>query len=155
MASRTASASPFAGGRRRLPSWRLEHPAVGGFVTHCGWGSTLQSIAAGVPMATWPLSAEQFLNEKLVVDMLGVGVSVGVTKPTVGLLTSGKGGDGEVKAEVGSEQVKTALDKLMGGGVHAEERRRKAQELKTKAKAALEHGGSSYLNLEMWFLSYS
>ena len=125
----------------------LEHPAVGGFLTHCGWGSTLESVAAGVPMATWPFYAEQFLNEKLIVDVLGIGVSVGVTKPTDSVLNSGND-SGKAKADVGMEMVKQALDKLMDGGVDGEARRAKAEELKAKAKAALEHGGSSYLNLE-------
>ncbi|KAJ1271924.1 hypothetical protein BS78_06G163300 [Paspalum vaginatum] len=125
----------------------LEHPAVGGFLTHCGWGSTLESVAAGVPVATWPFYAEQFLNEKLIVDVLGIGVSVGVTKPTDSMLNSGNDG-GKAKADVGMEKVKQALDKLMDGGVDGEARRAKAEELKAKAKAALEHGGSSYLNLE-------
>ncbi|KAL6652360.1 hypothetical protein ACP70R_011285 [Stipagrostis hirtigluma subsp. patula] len=128
----------------------LEHPAVGGFLTHCGWGSTLESVAAGVPMATWPLYAEQFLNEKLIVDVLGVGVSIGVTRPTATARSSGGASDdvGEVKAEVGREQVKRALVRLMDGGAEAREWRRKVQELKVKAEIALEKGGSSYMNLE-------
>lgn len=125
----------------------LEHPAVGGFLTHCGWGSTLESVAAGVPMATWPFFAEQFLNEKLIVDVLGIGVSVGVTKPTASVLNSGTDG-GKAKADVGMEKVKQALDMLMDGGADGEARRTKAEQLKAKAKAALKHGGSSYMNLE-------
>ncbi|XP_044967222.1 UDP-glycosyltransferase 73C6-like [Hordeum vulgare subsp. vulgare] len=126
----------------------LAHPAVGGFMTHCGWGSTLESVAAGVPMVTWPLFAEQFVNEKLIVDVLGVGVSVGVRKPTANVLTAGKPGSGEAKAEVGAEQVKSALEKLMGGGVEGEDMRRKALACKAKANASLKEGGSSYKNLE-------
>ncbi|KAL6652359.1 hypothetical protein ACP70R_011284 [Stipagrostis hirtigluma subsp. patula] len=128
----------------------LAHPVVGGFVTHCGWGSTLEGVAAGMPMATWPLFAEQFINERLIVDVLGVGVSVGVTKPTENILSARKtdGGEAEAEAEVGMEQVKRALERLMDKGTEGEERRKKAQELKGKAVSALEKGGSSYMNLD-------
>ena len=40
----------------------LAHHAVGCFVTHCGWNSVLESIMAGMPMAAWPLYAEQRMN---------------------------------------------------------------------------------------------
>lgn len=125
----------------------LAHRAVGGFLTHCGWGSTLEAIAAGMPVATWPLFAEQFINERLVVDVLGIGVSVGVTKPTENILTASKLG-ADVEAEVGMEQVAKALERLMDQGNQGEHRRRKAQELKAKATGALQDGGSSYMNLE-------
>nr|BAJ11651.1 glucosyltransferase [Sinningia cardinalis] len=46
----------------------LEHPAVGGFVTHCGWNSTLEAVMAGVPMVAWPLCAEQHLNKAALVE---------------------------------------------------------------------------------------
>ncbi|KAL2926576.1 Scopoletin glucosyltransferase [Bienertia sinuspersici] len=58
----------------------LEHEAIGAFVTHCGWNSTLEGISAGVPMVTWPLFAEQFYNEKLVTQILKMGISVGAQK---------------------------------------------------------------------------
>ncbi|KAG0451534.1 hypothetical protein HPP92_026387 [Vanilla planifolia] len=113
----------------------LGHRAVGGFVTHCGWNSTLEGINAGLPMVTWPMFAEQFYNEKLVVDVLKVGLAVGskVYAP-----------DGEERAGVGAEAVEKAVRDLMGVGEEAEGRRRRARELGQKANRAVEKGGSSY-----------
>ncbi|GMH17299.1 hypothetical protein Nepgr_019140 [Nepenthes gracilis] len=50
-----------------VPSWApqiqiLKHSSTGGFLSHCGWGSTLESVLHGVPMIAWPLYAEQPMN---------------------------------------------------------------------------------------------
>lgn len=40
----------------------LAHPSVGGFVSHCGWQSVLESMTCGVPIIGWPHVAEQHFN---------------------------------------------------------------------------------------------
>nr|AYA22041.1 UFGT9 [Fagopyrum tataricum] len=120
----------------------LSHVAVGGFVTHCGWNSVMEGVCAGVPMVTWPLFAEQFYNEKLVVDVLQVGVRVGVEVSTEGV-------DGD-EAFVRKEEVERAVNELMGGGEKGEERRRRAKELGEAARKAVEVGGSSESNLTLF-----
>ncbi|EAZ00531.1 hypothetical protein OsI_22549 [Oryza sativa Indica Group] len=62
----------------------LRHRAVGWFVTHCGWNSVVEAVAAGVSMLTWPMMADQFVNARLVVDELRAAVPVswgGVAAP--------------------------------------------------------------------------
>ncbi|CAD6342457.1 unnamed protein product [Miscanthus lutarioriparius] len=51
----------------------LAHPAVGAFVTHCGWNSILETISAGVPVLTWPMVVEQFITERFVTEVLAIG----------------------------------------------------------------------------------
>nr|QDH43895.1 myricetin 3-O-(6'-O-caffeoyl)-glucosyl 1,2-rhamnoside 1,2-glucosyltransferase [Crocosmia x crocosmiiflora] len=116
----------------------LNHPSVGGFLTHCGWNSCLEGVSAGLPLATWPMHVEQFFNERLIVDVLRIGVSVGVKKLAF------KPEDNELME---AEMVKKAVDELMGSGEAADLRRQRARELGEKARKAVEEGGSSYVNM--------
>ncbi|KAK1603653.1 hypothetical protein QYE76_027326 [Lolium multiflorum] len=118
----------------------LNHAAVGGFVTHCGWNSTLEAIAAGLPVVTWPHFSDQFLNEKLAVEVLGIGVSIGVKEPLVWRIDN-------KEIVVGREVVEAAVRSIMDGGDEGEGRRRKALALSEKARAAVQEGGSSFANL--------
>ncbi|XP_021717917.1 UDP-glycosyltransferase 89A2-like [Chenopodium quinoa] len=52
----------------------LNHKAVGGFLSHCGWNSLLESIIAGVLVLAWPMSADQFHNAKQFVEYAGLAV---------------------------------------------------------------------------------
>ncbi|PKA65321.1 UDP-glycosyltransferase 73B5 [Apostasia shenzhenica] len=113
----------------------LNHPATGGFVSHCGWNSSLEAISAGLPMVTWPLYAEQFYNEKLLVEVLKIGVPVGSRVFAF---------KAEERPAVAAAAVEAAVRRLMGGGEEAEGRRKRARELGEKARRAVEKGGSSF-----------
>ena len=113
----------------------LDHEAVGGFVTHCVWNSTLEGVTARVPMVTWPLSAEQFYNEKLVTQVLKIGVDVGV-RQWIGVV-----GD-----SIKKDAIERAVKRIMVGE-ETKEMRGRAKVLGEMAKRAVEEGGSSYSDL--------
>ncbi|KAF4376858.1 hypothetical protein G4B88_015802 [Cannabis sativa] len=54
----------------------LAHKAVGGFVSHCGWNSILESLWHGVPITTWPIFAEQQMNTFEIVEELGLATKI-------------------------------------------------------------------------------
>uniref|UniRef100_A0A0E0LIV6 UDP-glycosyltransferases domain-containing protein n=1 Tax=Oryza punctata TaxID=4537 RepID=A0A0E0LIV6_ORYPU len=55
----------------------LAHPAIGGFWTHCGWNSTLESICEGVPMLAQPCLGDQTVSARYVTHQWGVGLELG------------------------------------------------------------------------------
>ncbi|KAM0821554.1 hypothetical protein ACQ4PT_072114 [Festuca glaucescens] len=111
----------------------LNHPALGRFVTHYSWNSTMESVSAGIPMVTWPRFAYQFYNEKLIVEVLKVGVSVG-TKHF---------GSGTHEV-IGGEVIAESIEKLMGSSEESVAIQNKAKDLGVEARRAVENGGSSY-----------
>ncbi|XP_027352831.1 soyasapogenol B glucuronide galactosyltransferase-like [Abrus precatorius] len=118
----------------------LDHPAIGGILTHCGWNSILESVSSGLPMVTWPMFADQFYNEKLVAEVLKIGVPVGSkeNKPWTNV--------GE-DATVRREEIAKAVVVLMVNEEESREMKRRAKELGHAAKKTIEKGGSSYNNL--------
>lgn len=58
----------------------LNHPAIGGFLTHCGWGSTMESISSGVAMICWPLGGDQQTNCKYIFSEWGIGLEIDLGK---------------------------------------------------------------------------
>ncbi|KAL5709725.1 UDP-glycosyltransferase [Ranunculus cassubicifolius] len=121
----------------------LSHQAIGGFVTHCGWNSSLEGVSAGVPMMTWPMFSDQFLNEKLLVEVLKIGISLGVSEPV------NWGEEENAGVLVRKEQFEKGVHRLMDQSSEAEERRRRARYLAEMGKCAMEEGGSSHLSITM------
>ncbi|XP_050210258.1 7-deoxyloganetin glucosyltransferase-like [Mercurialis annua] len=118
--------------RGMLASWCpqekiLKHSAVGGFLSHMGWNSTLDTICGGVPMVCWPFFAEQQTNCRFACVEWGVGMEI----------------DNNVKRDEVEKLVKELMD-----GEKGKEMKNKAMEWKKKAEEATEIGGSSHYNLD-------
>lgn len=121
------------------PTWApqreiLAHEAVGGFVTHCGWNSILESLWFGLPMLGWPLYAEQHLNAFEMETMAGVVMQLKVDR---------KGG-GFVEAE----ELERGIRCLMGDSEEGKKVRAKAEEMRLAIKNTMGKAGSSYAHLE-------
>uniref|UniRef100_A0A803P703 Uncharacterized protein n=1 Tax=Cannabis sativa TaxID=3483 RepID=A0A803P703_CANSA len=54
----------------------LGHSSTGGFMSHCGWNSCMESLSMGVPMVAWPMHSDQPMNGLLITELLKVGVGV-------------------------------------------------------------------------------
>nr|AGU14122.1 UDP-glycosyltransferase [Cicer arietinum] len=109
----------------------LAHKAIGGFVSHCGWNSILESLWYGVPIATWPVYAEQQMNAFQMVRELGLAVEIRVDYS--------KGRD-----LVRAEEVENGVSTLMNG---SDEIRKKVKDMSEKCRVALMENGSSYTDL--------
>ncbi|KAJ0101017.1 hypothetical protein Patl1_06504 [Pistacia atlantica] len=54
----------------------LAHKSVGGFMTHSGWNSTIESLVARVPMICWPCLFDQQVNSRFVSEVWKIGVDM-------------------------------------------------------------------------------
>ncbi|CAN6174171.1 unnamed protein product [Urochloa humidicola] len=126
--------------REWVDQWAvLWHGGVKGFLSHGGWNSVVESISAGVPLAVWPMSAEQPLNAKLIADELRVGIRV-TPPPGHGVTTA-------ATVLVKSEEIARVVTELMTGEKGAEVARNMAA-LGAKAREAMDEGGSSWRAVE-------
>lgn len=123
--------------RCHITSWApqlqvLEHQAVGGFFSHCGWNSTLENITLnGVPMLCWPDKAEQGINARLIADVWKLGIPFKIGKD----------------CNVSRGEVEQAIRRLMHNE-EAQVMRRRGAELKKLVEMGVKQGGSSVTSLE-------
>jgi UDP:flavonoid glycosyltransferase YjiC (YdhE family) len=117
----------------------LSDKAVGGFVSHCGWNSTLESLWCGVPMATWPMYAEQQMNAFQLVKELGLAVEIKLDYKKDFRFDSSN-----IKL-VTADEIENGIRKLMENGDKSTEAiRQTVNEISEKSKIAVKEGGSSY-----------
>ncbi|PWA66322.1 UDP-glucuronosyl/UDP-glucosyltransferase [Artemisia annua] len=115
----------------------LAHHAIGAFVSHCGWNSILESLWFGVPLATWPIYAEQQLNAFEMVAGLGLAVEIKLDY---------KKDLFSLKADlviVSAEEIESGIRRLM----EDHELRTKVKEMSKKSRTTVAEGGSSYASV--------
>lgn len=104
----------------------LEHTAIGGFLTHSGWNSTLESIVEGVPMICWPRFADQQVNSRFVGEVWKMGLDIKDT----------------CDRDIIAKSVRDLMEKRNG------EFSQITEHMASLAKKAVNEGGSSYINLD-------
>ncbi|KAL9412917.1 hypothetical protein AB3S75_041555 [Citrus x aurantiifolia] len=119
-------------GRGHIVKWApqqevLAHPAVGGFLTHGGWNSTLESICEGVPMICQPYFGDQMVNARYTSHVWRLGLHL----------------DGKVERR----EIEIAVRRVMIE-TESQEMRERILYSKEKANLCLKPGGSSYQSLE-------
>lgn len=107
----------------------LAHRAVGGFWSHCGWNSILESVSEGIPMICRPFVGDQKLNSRYVCDVWKVGL--------------------ELEKEIEGEKVARVIRRLMVEK-EGQEIRRRAMQLKELSESSLEVGGVSCRSLDQF-----
>ncbi|KAM3383474.1 zeatin O-glucosyltransferase [Capsicum galapagoense] len=125
-------------GRGMLINWApqleiLRHSSTGGFLSHCGWSSCIESISMGVPLATWPINYDQPSNAVYVTNVLKIGISVKSWAHREELVTA--------------STIEKAVKTLMGT-TEGEEMRQRAVELSKKIKSSVSDGGPARKEME-------
>ncbi|WOK98969.1 hypothetical protein Cni_G07681 [Canna indica] len=116
----------------------LAHPATGGFVSHCGWNSCIESFSAGVPILAWPMHSDQPWNAVLATHVLRVGFAVFEWAKR--------------KELVPAAVIRDLIVKLMASE-EGEAARRRARELGGEVRRAMADGGSSKASMDA-FVDY-
>ncbi|KAH7844896.1 hypothetical protein Vadar_032768 [Vaccinium darrowii] len=111
----------------------LGHPSTGGFMSHCGWNSCLESITMGVPIIAWPMHSDQPNNAFHVTNILRarMGVNMGEQREQI----------------VTSSTIATVVKRLMASK-EGEEIKRRVEEIGGAACQAVEEGGVSRLEFD-------
>ncbi|CAM0907940.1 unnamed protein product [Alopecurus aequalis] len=116
----------------------LAHKAIGCFVTHCGWNSTLEAMVSGVPIVGIPYWADQPTIAKYVESAWGIGVRARKNE-------NGSLGRGEIE-----RCIRDVMD-----GEKKDDYRRNAAKLMQNAKEAMQEGGSSDKHIVEFAKKYS
>ncbi|KAL8459948.1 hypothetical protein ACS0TY_030974 [Phlomoides rotata] len=111
----------------------LAHSSTGGFMSHCGWNSCIESITMGVPVAAWPMHSDQPINTYLVTEVLKVGLVVREWSQRKELVTAAK--------------IENVVRRLMASE-EGDEIRKRAEELGITVRQATQPGGASRLELD-------
>ena len=111
----------------------LSHTSTGGFMSHCGWNSCLESITMGVPIASWPMHSDQPRNTVLITQVLKVGLVVKDWAQRNALVT----------ASVVEKVVRRLIETEEG-----DEIRQRAVRLKNAIHRSKDEGGVSHLEME-------
>ncbi|KAF3444165.1 hypothetical protein FNV43_RR13855 [Rhamnella rubrinervis] len=115
----------------------LSHPAIGGFVSHCGWNSILESVWFGVPIATWPLYGEQQFNAFEMVRELGLAVEIKLDY----FMSEEREND---QAVVNCQAIEAGIRRVME---HDSDVRKRVKDISEISRKAVMDGGSSWKSL--------